>query len=176
MDKKIIIAASAIAVVVIAGVGLWQTAPKISQAINSFDECVAAGDPVMESYPRQCRANGKTFVEVIDETPTVPETVGTNPPNSAEGAPPGSIHNLPVPQAVSKTKTYAARQFGVTEGEVLILTAFEKEWSDACLGVSKEDTMCAQVITPGWEITVMVKGQEVEYHTNATGSSIVEAN
>ncbi len=33
--------------------------------INSFDECVAAGNPVMESYPRQCRADGKTFVEKI---------------------------------------------------------------------------------------------------------------
>jgi len=33
--------------------------------INSFDACVAAGNPVMESYPRQCRADGKTFVEKI---------------------------------------------------------------------------------------------------------------
>lgn len=33
--------------------------------INNFDECVEAGNPVMESYPRQCRANGITFVEDI---------------------------------------------------------------------------------------------------------------
>ena len=32
------------------------------QAINSFAECAAAGNPIMESYPEQCRANGKTFV------------------------------------------------------------------------------------------------------------------
>ncbi|MBW3017285.1 hypothetical protein KY316_02845 [Candidatus Woesearchaeota archaeon] len=31
--------------------------------ITNFDECAAAGNPVMESYPRQCRANGQTFVE-----------------------------------------------------------------------------------------------------------------
>ncbi|MGH7960514.1 MAG: hypothetical protein ACRERD_01655, partial [Candidatus Binatia bacterium] len=32
--------------------------------INSFDECAGAGNPVMESYPRQCRTpEGKTFVE-----------------------------------------------------------------------------------------------------------------
>lgn len=36
--------------------------------INTFEECVAAGNPVMESYPRQCRANGKTFVETIAES------------------------------------------------------------------------------------------------------------
>ena len=33
--------------------------------INSFEECIAAGNPAMESYPRQCMANGKTFVEEI---------------------------------------------------------------------------------------------------------------
>ena len=31
--------------------------------INSFDECVAADNPVMESYPRKCMADGKTFTE-----------------------------------------------------------------------------------------------------------------
>jgi hypothetical protein len=35
--------------------------------INSFDECLAAGNPAMESYPRQCMTtNGKHFVEQID--------------------------------------------------------------------------------------------------------------
>lgn len=34
--------------------------------INSFEECVAAGNAVMESYPRQCNtADGKHFVENI---------------------------------------------------------------------------------------------------------------
>ena len=33
--------------------------------VNNFEECVAAGNPVMESYPRQCRAEGKTFVEIV---------------------------------------------------------------------------------------------------------------
>ena len=29
--------------------------PKAKPALKSFEECVAAGFPVMESYPRQCR-------------------------------------------------------------------------------------------------------------------------
>ncbi len=33
--------------------------------ITSFEECVEAGNPIMESYPRQCQANGQTFVEDI---------------------------------------------------------------------------------------------------------------
>ncbi|MFH2136829.1 MAG: Gmad2 immunoglobulin-like domain-containing protein [Patescibacteria group bacterium] len=33
--------------------------------ITNFEECVVAGNPVMESYPRQCRANGQNFTEYI---------------------------------------------------------------------------------------------------------------
>ncbi|NOZ76363.1 MAG: hypothetical protein GXO65_01500 [Euryarchaeota archaeon] len=34
--------------------------------ITSFQECVQAGYPVMESYPRQCRTpDGRTFVEEV---------------------------------------------------------------------------------------------------------------
>ena len=36
--------------------------------ITNFEECVAAGNPIMESYPRQCRAGDKTFVEEIEVT------------------------------------------------------------------------------------------------------------
>jgi hypothetical protein len=27
-------------------------------AITDFESCASAGNPVMESYPRQCKANG----------------------------------------------------------------------------------------------------------------------
>lgn len=40
--------------------GLW------ADSVTNFDECVAAGNPVMESYPRQCMdANGNLHVESI---------------------------------------------------------------------------------------------------------------
>lgn len=34
--------------------------------IGSFQECMDAGYPIMESYPRQCNADGNNFVEDID--------------------------------------------------------------------------------------------------------------
>jgi len=44
------------------------------QEITNFDQCVKAGNPVMESYPEQCKANGKTFVNEIEKE-DVKETV-----------------------------------------------------------------------------------------------------
>ncbi|MDD1660575.1 MAG: hypothetical protein LUQ62_05150 [Methanomicrobiales archaeon] len=45
---------------------VWEEACGEASAIGSFEECVAAGYPVMERYPRQCRVpGGPTFTEVI---------------------------------------------------------------------------------------------------------------
>ncbi|MDP3995669.1 MAG: Gmad2 immunoglobulin-like domain-containing protein [bacterium] len=40
--------------------------PSEKETVDSFEECVAAGYPVMESYPRQCRIpDGENFIEDI---------------------------------------------------------------------------------------------------------------
>lgn len=100
---------------------------------------------------------------------------GQNPPNSAEGAPEGSLHNLPLPKAVAAVKSSAAKDAGIPEDQVLILTALEKEWSDSCLGLGGIAESCAQVITPGWEVVIQIKGQEVTYRSDAEGLSIRQA-
>ncbi|MFC1728618.1 hypothetical protein ACFLZ7_04095 [Nanoarchaeota archaeon] len=33
--------------------------------IDDFEDCIAEGNPAMESYPRQCISDGKTFTEQI---------------------------------------------------------------------------------------------------------------
>ncbi len=80
------------------------TAPRINlempARVTSFEECAAAGNPVMESYPRQCRsADGTLFVEEIPE-PVVPPSVGLGLP--AQGcAVAGCSGQLCVPAALA---------------------------------------------------------------------------
>ncbi len=38
---------------------------KEEKTITSFAECAAAGNPIMESYPRQCRFDDNTFIEDV---------------------------------------------------------------------------------------------------------------
>jgi hypothetical protein len=149
----------ALIIVLAAGYYLWKTGGLVQA--TSFEECVAQGNPVMESYPRQCRSGNKTFTEIINDTPT-----------SADNAPPGSIHNLPVPEAVSKVKNLVAQNNNTEIGKVIVLTAFEKEWSDSCLGLGGPAESCAAVITPGYEVTVEASGREYIYRTNVDGSTI----
>jgi len=43
-----------------------QKQPRAGVSVNNFEECIAKGYPVLESYPRQCRTpDGKTFIEDI---------------------------------------------------------------------------------------------------------------
>ena len=68
MSKKIFI--FGLIIVILGGITTYFTVFKKSEtpppSINSFEECIAWGYPVLESYPRQCRTpEGKTLVEDI---------------------------------------------------------------------------------------------------------------
>lgn len=52
-----------IGAIVFAGWFLFDQHTDETTTINSFEECAAAGYPIMESYPPRCSANGKTFVD-----------------------------------------------------------------------------------------------------------------
>lgn len=56
-------------VLLLVGLGVWKYQRKsTAEQINSFEECVQAGYPILESYPEQCRApDGKSFTRLIDD-------------------------------------------------------------------------------------------------------------
>ncbi len=70
MSKKTFI--FALIIVILAGAVVYLTVFKPGEGpistINSFEECVSAGYPVLESYPRQCKTpDGQTFIEDIGD-------------------------------------------------------------------------------------------------------------
>lgn len=60
-----------------------------------------------------------------------------------------------------------AAQLQVTPAAVTVVAAEAVVWPDACLGAAGLEEMCAQVLTPGYKITLAVDGQEYTYHTDA---------
>lgn len=67
----------AIASLLLIGFGYWfftrdaVTPASIPATILSFEDCMNAGNPIMESYPRQCKtADGRTYAEEITIEPT----------------------------------------------------------------------------------------------------------
>ncbi|MBC7836667.1 hypothetical protein H7X87_02710 [Acetobacteraceae bacterium] len=67
LSKKIVLTVLVLGLISAGGYFLSQSRAQNPEA-TSFEACVAAGNPVMESYPRQCRsAEGVLFVEKIND-------------------------------------------------------------------------------------------------------------
>jgi hypothetical protein len=80
--------------------------------------------------------------------------------------------STPAPDAALKAVAILAQHLGIAQGAVELANWEYVEWSDACLGIHKVGIMCAQVITPGYRITLTVGGKTFELHTNQSGSSV----
>lgn len=60
--RNLIIIVTTLIILAAAGVGAYFYMQR-TKPVNSYDECVAAGHPVMESYPEQCTGpDGKQFI------------------------------------------------------------------------------------------------------------------
>ncbi len=53
--------------------------------LDDFDECVAAGNPVMESFPRRCRSANKTFTEDVGNAMLMADQIRVRIANVNEG-------------------------------------------------------------------------------------------
>lgn len=115
---------------------------------------------------------GWWYTAIVNETSS-PDVVNPNP-TSADNAPTGSLHNLPVPDGVSSARTFVSEASGVPVGEVIVMSAYEMEWPNSCLGLAGPDELCAEVITPGYEVTLVAHGEEYTVRVNETGSVIRE--
>lgn len=68
-----------------------------------------------------------------------------------------------------------AQNLGLDPSQVEVVSTEAVDWPDACLGVSQEGIVCAQVISPGYKIVLEANGKQVEYHTNEDGTVVVPA-
>jgi hypothetical protein len=80
MNQKIAVSISVILVIItFIGTIIYTTvAMPTNKAIASYEECAAAGYPILDSYPEQCRApGGKTYARKIDNADTKTTTTIT---------------------------------------------------------------------------------------------------
>lgn len=75
-------------------------------------------------------------------------------------------------KAVAAVKEFAAQDLNAPLKDVSIVSVAKREWSNSCMGLEQEGEACAEVITPGYEITVQTKVKYRIYRTNTDGSII----
>ncbi|MFA5087369.1 MAG: Gmad2 immunoglobulin-like domain-containing protein [Candidatus Paceibacterota bacterium] len=76
MNKNIVIIVGAIIIIAAIAIALNYKNSNLKPVVNSFEECVAAGYPVMESYPRKCQK----FIEDIGNVNEKADLIRINSP------------------------------------------------------------------------------------------------
>lgn len=82
----------------------------------------------------------------------------------------------PPAELVENLKTVLAAEMGVPIAEILVKETTAIQWNDACLGAANPNEICAQVITPGYQIILGTLTETYIFHTDQTGENIRRVN
>ena len=129
-------------------------------ALTSLLACNPAGS----SLEREPTATEHSDAAVERATP-----VATKPsPTRAPTAPLDPALEAMVGQA----KADLAQQLGVGADQITLVEAEAVEWRDSSLGCPQPDVMYAQVVTPGYRVTLQVEDETYVYHTDQDQTTI----
>lgn len=109
--------------------------------------------------------NMPTNVPPTELIPPVESTIPATPVDANGGYPPAVFAAL---QALAK-------QLNIPLSDIKVSGIAAVDWPDACLGVITPGEVCAQVVTPGFKVLLVVGGALYEFHTNAKGTAVRQA-
>jgi hypothetical protein len=78
----------------------------------------------------------------------------------------------PYPPAVAAAIEALSQSLGSDPTSIQV-TGFEPvEWPDACLGLPEAGELCAQAVTPGWQIRLTAGTRTYEARTDLLGQKV----
>jgi hypothetical protein len=78
----------------------------------------------------------------------------------------------PYPPAVTAAIEMLASELSVDPAAVEV-TAFDSvNWPNSCLGAPRPGEQCAQAVTPGWQVDLIVDEAQYEAHTDQLGDQV----
>ena len=79
-------------------------------------------------------------------------------------------------EVVDRARGDLAQRLGISKDDVVLKSVEPVEFPDASLGAPLEDEMSAQVITPGWRITLKANDKNYEYRATARQLRLLNFN
>lgn len=136
------------------------------------DGCLGAGRPdeicsqaIVDGFLVQLEADGVLYEYHTNQNGSL----------LRQADPAGPKGEVIVPEAVQKAQALLGQQLGINASQVGIIQFEQVDWPDACLGIEETGTICAAVITPGYDIIFQAGGKRYNFHTDLGGGRIVEA-
>jgi outer membrane lipoprotein-sorting protein len=88
---------------------------------------------------------------------------------SRSNSPDEGRKNAKLPSSIAqRVLADASSKSGVSISRLRIVDVEEREWSNACLGINKPGVLCAEVVVPGWQVTVTDGEQRWVYRVGQT--------
>ena len=110
-----------------------------------------------------------------EAAPTEEASDPGDPPTSTPAPTKSAPEQAPLGPAEEVVIKQLAANLDLQESDITVVSSEEVEFSDACLGITMEGVMCAQVVTPGRIIVLEANGIQYEYHTSQDGSRVQPA-
>ena len=92
------------------------------------------------------------------------------PTISAPSATPTPDETLPAVAAAARREL--AARFEIAPEDIEVVAVTPAEWPDSCLGAGGQDEVCAEVITPGYEVVLQLSETQYTYRTDQTGTNV----
>ncbi len=141
-----------------------------------LDECLKLSSPNacdrkdLSRWEVTVTGNGKRLIYETDSKGSQIKLAG----GDIKGDTQNNTANLPQDIA-ERILAQASQQSGKPISRLQIVEAQRKQWPDACLGIRKPGVSCAQIIVPGWQVTVSDGQQRLVYRVGeATAISFDE--
>lgn len=118
-------------------------------SINPVQGCAYPDQDLSSNSPVPSTSQSQTSSPLISQSPMVPQVIA------------------------DKILADLAQRTGQPITAFKIESSENENWPDSCLGLAQEGQMCAQVITPGWKITVRSDAKSWVYRTNQNGRLVL---
>ncbi len=76
------------------------------------------------------------------------------------------------PEVEDAAMSVLSDETGIAMEDMEVVDAQWTEWPDACLGLGEPDEVCAEVMTPGWELTIEAEGENYVVRTDDLGAEV----
>lgn len=152
--------------------------PAEEPTTEPVDESYPGAAPTSEPYDPYPDQEAETTSEEIITDSAYPAEVDLSEVTSEPGD--GQPQEAPKPgvpddsTAISQQVNLAlAERLGIDISEITVVIIEATEWSDSSLGCPASGYAYAQVITPGYKITLKSDGEEYNYHTDLNGNFVL---
>lgn len=85
---------------------------------------------------------------------------------------PSSLEETLPPEVMAEIQNKVSQKLDVALEQIQIQSIQKISWPNACLGLPEVDEVCAETVTPGWVVKLVISDNEYKFHVDEKGVNI----